>query len=104
MQTVRDVLSAFDKVRVLLSVFRLLIEPFALSILYVPAVVVNNVVINLVVLATIYIWLVVFATQRERVVQLINVEVGARLESAFGMTRHTDRSSVHYVFIEVVQL
>ena len=59
---------AFDKVRVLLSVFRLLIVPFALSILYVPAVVVHRVVNNLAVLATIYVRLVVLATKRESVI------------------------------------
>ena len=90
MQTVRGVFSAFNVVRVLMSVFRLLIVPFALSILYVPAVVVHNVVINLVVLATIYIWLVVLATQPERVVRLMDVEVGSKMEPAFVIPRHTD--------------
>ena len=68
MQTVRGVSSAFDVIRVCLSVFRLLIVPFALSILYVSAVVVHRVVNNLVVLATIYVRLVVLATKRESVI------------------------------------
>ena len=77
LQTGRDALKAFDIVRVFLIFFRLTIVPFTLSFLYVPAIVVNNVVVNVVAVRTIFLY--VFVTRRESVVQLMDVEVGARL-------------------------